>query len=206
MKNLVLIIFVLLCSMCTVEKVSAHSFSSAAEDAAVVVNQPELSIKQAIELAYPSAQKWNKKAQLLQAINIDLDLPGNSDGSNGKRKFWNISFGIPDTNKFFLVTIHEGKIDKAQELTGKGDTPKSKNEFVKLEDIHYDSPKLLKKALEMGTIYPGKEWAKGYNFMLSKDTVTNRNQMLVVGWNKKQTKMKAAGFDSTTGEPVPPQF
>lgn len=75
-----------------------------------------------------------------------------------------------------------------------------------MEDIHYDSPKLLKKALEMGTIYPGKEWAKGYNFMLSKDTVTNRNQMLVVGWNKKQTKMKAAGFDSTTGEPVPPQF
>lgn len=120
MKNLVLIIFVLLCSMCTVEKVSAHSFSSAAEDAAVVVNQPELSIKQAIELAYPSAQKWNKNAQLLQAINIDLDLPGNSDGSNGKRKFWNISFGIPDTNKFFLVTIHEGKIDKAQELTEKG--------------------------------------------------------------------------------------
>lgn len=205
MKNSMLIVFILICSICTVEKVSAHSFASNVDNVEVVVNQPELSIKQAIELAYPSAQKWDENAQLLQAINIDLDLPGNSNGNNGKRKFWNISFGVPDTKQFFLVTIHEGKIDKVQDLTKKGDTPKSKNEFIKLEDIHYDSPELLKKSLEMGIIYPGKEWAKGYNFMLSKDTETNRNQMLVIGWNSKQTKMKAAGFNAKTGEPVSPQ-
>ncbi|WP_400247372.1 hypothetical protein AB3U99_10415 [Niallia sp. JL1B1071] len=104
------------------------------------------------------------------------------------------------------MTIHEGKIDNAQELTEKGDTPKSKNEFIKLEDIHYDPPELLKKALDKGTIYPGEEWAKGYHFVLSKDTETNRNQMLVIGWNNKQTKMKAAGFNITTGEAVPPKF
>ncbi|WP_400247370.1 hypothetical protein AB3U99_10410 [Niallia sp. JL1B1071] len=57
MKNIVSIIFILFCSICTVEKVSAHSFSSAVDDVAVVVNQPELSIKKAIDLAYPSAQK-----------------------------------------------------------------------------------------------------------------------------------------------------
>ena len=66
-----------------------------------VVEHQELSIKQAIELAYPPALKWNKKAQLLDAINIDLDKPGKSIGSNGKRKHWNIAFGVPDTNKFF---------------------------------------------------------------------------------------------------------
>lgn len=206
MKNIVPIIFILFCSIFTVEKVSAHSFSSGIDDVAVAVNQQELSIKQAIDLASPSARKWNENAQLLQAINIDLDLPGNSNGSNGKRKFWNISFGVPDTNQFFLVTIHEGKIDKTQELTKKGDTPTKKNEFIKLEDIQYDSPELLKKALEMGTIYPGKEWAKGYNFVLSKDRETDRNQMLVIGWNSKQTKMKAAGFDIITGKAVPPKF
>lgn len=66
-----------------------------------IQDRTELSLKQAIELAYPSALKWNKNAQLLDAINIDLDKPGKSIGSNGKRKHWNISFGVPDTNKFF---------------------------------------------------------------------------------------------------------
>ena len=75
-----------------------------------VDKQGELSIKQAVELALPQALKWNTEAQLLHAVNIDLDKPAKSIGSSGKRKYWNIAFGVPDTNKFFLVTIYEGKI------------------------------------------------------------------------------------------------
>ena len=204
MKKIVLIVLLLLVSIGTVEKVSARSLQST-EDTLEVVEHQELSIKQAIELAYPTALKWNKNAQLLQAINIDLDKPGKSIGSNGKRKYWNIDFGVPDTNKIFLVTIHEGKIDQAQDLTRKGNSPYPKKEFTKLEDINYDSPELLKKALKMGSIYPGKDWAKGYNFMLRKDIETNITLMLVIGWNSDQTKMKAAGFNVTTGEYIPPQ-
>lgn len=47
----------------------------------------------------------------------------------------------------------------------------------------------------MGSIYPGKDWAKGFNFMIRKDTETNILLMLVIGWNSDQTKMKAAGFN-----------
>ena len=36
--------------------------------------------------------------------------------------------------------------------------------------------------------------------MLRKDTETNIPLMLVIGWNSDQTKMKAAGFNVTTGE------
>lgn len=74
-----------------------------------------------------------------------------------------------------------------------------------MEDINCDSPELLKKALQMCGIYPGKDWAKGYNFMLSKETETKISLMLVIGRNSDQTKMKAAGFNVKTVEYIPPQ-
>jgi hypothetical protein len=86
MKKIILVVFLLFISFGTVEKVSAHLIKSVKEPLAVVEHQ-ELSIKQAIELAYPSALEWNENAQLLQAINIDLDKPGKPIGSNGKRKY-----------------------------------------------------------------------------------------------------------------------
>ena len=104
-----------------------------------------------------------------------------------------------------MVTIHEGKIDQEKDLTRDGDSPYPKKEFIRMKDIKYDSPELLKKALKMGSIYPGKDWAKGYNFMLRKDTETNINLILVIGWNSDQTEMKTAGFNASTGEHIPPQ-
>lgn len=204
MKKVVFVVLILLVSVGTIEKLSARSLQ-AAEKTLEVSKHQELSIKQAIELAYPSALKWNENAQLLVAINIDIDKPGKGIGANGKRKNWNISFGVPDTNKYFLVTIHDGKIDGLNDLTTEGTSPYPKKEFVGAADIKYDSPELLKKALEMGSIYPGKDWAKGYNFMLRKDTVTNISLMLVIGWNSNQTEMKAVGFNVTTGEYIPPK-
>ncbi|MGA3674441.1 hypothetical protein [Lysinibacillus agricola] len=197
MKKMVFVVLFLLISTAQVEKVSA-------EDTFEVNERQELSIRQAIELAFPPALKWNEDAQLLQAINIDLDKPGKSIGSNGKRKHWNISFGVPDTNKYFLVTIHDGKIDMVNDLTGEGTSPYPKKEFVLMKDIKYDSPELLKKALKVGGIYPGKDWAKGFNFMLRKDTERNINLLLVIGWNSDQTNMEAAGFNASTGEYIKP--
>ena len=70
MKKIVFVVLVLLISIGTVEKVSARSLQSTDDTLESVKNQ-ELSIIQAIELAYPSALKWNKNAQLLQGVNID---------------------------------------------------------------------------------------------------------------------------------------
>ncbi|MGJ9460663.1 hypothetical protein [Oceanobacillus sp. CF4.6] len=205
MKKIILVVLLLLISICTFEKVSAHSLQST-EDRSEAVEYRELSIRQAIKLAYSSALKWNKNAQLLSAINIDLDKKSRKTiGDNGKRKHWNISFGVPDTNKFFLVTIHNGKIDKINDLTNEDDSPYAKKEFIQIKDIKYDSPDLLKKALKIRNIYPGKDWAKGYNFMLIKNTKKNINLILVIGWNSEQTKMKEVGFNAETGEYIPPQ-
>ncbi|MBB2482641.1 hypothetical protein H5P36_20950 [Bacillus sp. APMAM] len=160
----------------------------------------ELSILEAVKLAYPSALKWNKNAQLYQAINIDLDKPGKSIGSNGKRKYWNVKFVVPDTNKTFLVTIHEGKVDQTNDFTVKNTDPFPKQELIRLSDVKYDSPQLLKKALEKGGIHPGKDWAKGYNFMLTKDPETNITLMLVIGWNSEYKKMVSVYFNATNGK------
>ncbi|MFF2176190.1 hypothetical protein ACFVT8_07005 [Lysinibacillus sp. NPDC058147] len=73
-----------------------------------------------------------------------------------------------------------------------------------MKDIIYDSPELLQKALKIGGIYPGKDWAKGYNFMLRKDIERNVPLLLVIGWNSEQTKMEAAGFNAATGEYIKP--
>jgi hypothetical protein len=204
MKKIVFVVLLLLISIGAVEKVSVRSLEST-KDTFEVDEHQELSIKQAIELAFPSALKWNENAQLLTAVNIDLeDKAEKSIGSNGKRKYWNIAFGVPDTNKYFLATVYKGEIKDTNDLTSEGDSPYPKKEFIQMKDIKYDSPELLKKALKMGSIYPGKDWAKGYNFMLRKDTERNINLLLVIGWNSDQTEMKAAGFNASTGEYVKP--
>ncbi|OMC83116.1 hypothetical protein [Viridibacillus sp. FSL H8-0123] len=206
MKKTVFVALLLLISFGAVEKLSARSLQST-EDKFEIDEHQELSIKQAIELAYPSALKWDENAQLLHAVNIDLeDKAEKSIGSNGKRKYWNIAFGVPDTNKFFLVIIHNGEIDLADDLTTHDASPYPKKEFIQIKDIKYDSPELLKTALKMGSIYPGKDWAKGYNFMLKKDTERNINLILVIGWNSDQTEMKAAGFNASTGEYIKPSL
>lgn len=201
MEKIVFVVLLLIIPVDVVQKVSAGSLQL---DSHEVDKQQELTIKQAIELANPSALKWNKNAQLLQAINIDLDKSGKLIGSNGKRKHWNISFGVPDTNMYFLVTIHDGKIDQTSDVTGDDSSPYPKKEFIQMNDMKYDSPELLQKALKMGSIFPGKDWAKGYNFMLIKDTERNVPILLVIGWNRDQTKMEAAGFNASTGEYIKP--
>ena len=206
MKKIIFVVLLLIISIGAVEKVSVGSIEST-EGTFKVDEQQELSIKQAIELAYPAALEWDKNAQLLDAINIDLDDKAEkSIGINGKRKYWNINFGVPDTHKNFLVTIYKGEIEEKKDLTVDGNSPYPKKDFIALEDIKYDSPELLKKALKMGNVYPGKDWAKGYNFMLIKNRETNIIMMLVVGWNSDGTEMKAAGFNVSTGEYIKPDL
>lgn len=196
MKQLIFAILLML--------VLVGSENVAAQDKVEADKHQELSIMQAIELAFPYASKWNNNAQIFLAINIDLDEPGESIGSNGKRKYWNVIFGVPSTNKSFLVTIHNGKMNQTVDLTREGTTPISEKEFIQMKDIQYDSPELLKKALEIGNVYPGKDWAKGYNFMLVKDTERNIPLLLVIGWNNDESTMTAAGFNATTGEYIKP--
>lgn len=196
-RIIVLLILILMSISGVILFVNSPSSETKAE------TEGELSILEAIKLAYPAALEWDANAQLLDAINIDLDDKAEkSIGSNGKRKYWNIMFGVPDTHKNFLVTIYKGEFEGKKDLTVDGTSPYPKKDFIALEDIKYDSPELLKKALKIGNIDPGKDWAKGYNFMLIKDPETNITLLIVIGWNKELDSMVAVHFDATNGKHV----
>lgn len=203
MKKIAFVFIILFFSISSMERFSAQSLH-ANEQVVKVSEREELSIKQAIEKAYPLALVWNKNAAILQAINIDSDKPMKGLGANGKRKHWNIMFGVPDTNNVFLVTIHNGKIDGVNDLTSKGTSTYPKNEFINFTEIKYDSPELLEKALAIGGIYPGEEWAKGYNFLLRKDKEKNIPVLFVIGWNRDQKVMTSVNFNVGTGEHIEP--
>lgn len=170
--------------------------------AASVNYKPSLTLIQAIHLGYPSAREWDNHALLLSAINIDLENNPCS-GSDGRRNNWNIEFGVPDCNKLFLVTIHDGKVDGKNDLTDKKQPATHRQEFINLPDVNYDSPQLLKRAKAIAPIYPGKNWAKGYSFRILMDTEKKTPVIFVIGWDQAQKHMKSVLFNADTGEPIP---
>ncbi|MGE6259088.1 hypothetical protein ACQKCU_14470 [Heyndrickxia sporothermodurans] len=88
----------MLFSIGTEEKISARSIKSV-KDTLEAFEHQKLSLKQSIDLAYQSVLKWNKNAQLLQAINIDLDKSGKSFGTMGKE-----NIGMCDLQCLILIS------------------------------------------------------------------------------------------------------
>ncbi|WP_077706268.1 hypothetical protein [Virgibacillus dokdonensis] len=159
----------------------------------------KLTLKQAIELAYSDAVLWNKQAKLIDAISIDNDEK--QTGGDGKRRYWNITFGLPNTNDFYLVNIHDGKINEHVAFPNEGEELRPKEYFItNLSEIKYDTTELLKKAKSLTNLYPGDVFAKGYNFGITKDPRKNIILIKIIGWDKARKKMKYLLFNGETGE------
>lgn len=175
-----------------------------------VVNSNELTLMQAVKVAYPTALRWNRRAKLFFITSKDNSFKDPNrfqSGRDGKRKYWNIQFGVPDSNKLFLVTVHNGKVDETANLTDKEGPKQPKIDFVlRLSDIRYDSPELLKQAKKIVSIYPGREFANGYHFGLFKDTQSGDVVISVIGWDKGRKKMKHVFFNGATGKPIQPNL
>lgn len=189
MKKICLFIFIILCILLC----GCHSQTSSSQELS-----PYLTLNQAINLAQLDALEWNKKAKLIDATSIDRDTK--QTGGDGKRRYWNITFGVPDTNDLFLVNIHDAKINEHAEFLNEGEV-RSENYFVKdLSDIKYDSLELLEKAKEITNLYPGDVFAKGYNFGLTTDPQKDLILIKIVGWDEKRKSMKYVLFNGETGE------
>lgn len=67
-----------------------------------------MTLKTAIEIAQEEALKWNKEAKLYYGLSVDNDKE--QTGMDGKRKYWNFKFGIPDRTDLYLITIHNGLV------------------------------------------------------------------------------------------------
>ncbi|WP_217588220.1 hypothetical protein [Lentibacillus saliphilus] len=195
-KSLILIVFslIILLGGCINSKSDNDKQSAVATTNLSV----EVSLNEAISIAYQNAVNWDKKAQLYRGTSVDNDE--GITGGDGKRRYWDILFGIPDTNKIFLVQIQDAEIKKAIDITSEDDTPIPKNYFIDNSEIKFDTPELLKKAKEITELYPGDDWAKGYNFRIAKDIDKSVILIDVIGWNKKRDEMKGLQFNANTGE------
>ncbi len=117
-----------------------------------------LTLKAALEIAHKEALKWNKEALLFSGTSVDKD--NTPTGMEGRRKHWNIEFGIPGKTDFYLVTIRDGKVEDKVHVPNEMVTM-PKNQFIsKAEEFKYDTPELLKRAQKISKIYPGDTFAK----------------------------------------------
>lgn len=158
-----------------------------------------LTLKQAINLANSEALIWHQEARLLDATSVDNDKK--IAGSNGKRRYWNITFGVPNTRDMFLVNIHDGKINERLEIPNEGDENRPYSYFINdLSKINYDSPELLKKAKKITNLYPGDIFAKGYNFGITKHPEEGLILIKIIGWDKERKNIIYVFFDGETGE------
>lgn len=162
--------------------------------------QSELTLKQAIKLAYSDATtSWNKHAKLIDATSIDRDKT--QKGGNGKRRYWNITFGLINSKDLYLVNIHDGKVNEHAVFPNEGDEFRPESYFITdLSEIKYDTPELLRKAKKITKLYPGDIFAKGYNFRITKGPGKNIILVKIIGWDKERKNMKYLMFDGKTGE------
>lgn len=97
-----------------------------------------LTLKEAIEIAQKEALKWNEEAMLYSGNSVDKDKT--PTGMEGRRKHWNIEFGIPGKTDYYLVIIRDQKVDeKAHVPDGLEVMPKSY--FIsRADEFKYDTP------------------------------------------------------------------
>lgn len=158
-----------------------------------------LTLNQAIKLAYSEALKWDEDAWLIDATSIDSEKGINR--MDGKSKYWDVTFGIPLTNEAFLVNIRDGEVNDHADISDESVIPLTKHYFIRdLSKIKFDSPELLKEAINTTKLYPSDNWEKGYIYGISKDADKDTILIKIIGWDKEEKKMKALHFNANTGE------
>ncbi|NOU88582.1 hypothetical protein GC102_22915 [Paenibacillus sp. LMG 31460] len=154
----------------------------------------EITLKEAYLLGLNKAKGWDPNAALIIMTSVD-DKKEGSKGSNGKRRNWNLIFGVPETNKQLIITINDKDIINSK---SNEDIIMKKSMIVSLEDIKVDSPEALKQTLEKHPIEPGKDWAEGHHFGLYKIEESGKTAETVTGFdNGKFTKI---ALDASKGE------
>jgi hypothetical protein len=159
-----------------------------------------LTLKEAISIAQQEALKWNKEALLYNGLSVDSDeIP---TGMDGRRKNWNIEFGIPGKTDFYLLMIRDGKVWRKLHLSNELKRMTESYFISNLEVFMYDSPELLKKSKKITKIYPGETFAKGYNFGFTKNPVKDIPLAMVIGWDANKRNMIYLQYNAKTGELV----
>jgi hypothetical protein len=157
-----------------------------------IASDGEITLKEAINIGLDRAGKWNENASLASVTSVDEEM-GGTRGATGKRYKWTLSFVAPSIDQQLFLGISKGEVSFVHE--GKGPS----FEAIKLDDIKFDSPYLVKMAKEKFNLQKGVDWATGYNFTL--DSENGKPTVTVLG-NDKDSLFTRIIFDAKNGEVV----
>lgn len=157
-----------------------------------ITSDGEITLKEAINIGFKRAKEWNVNAYLVMLTSVDEDM-GGTRGATGKRYKWTLSFEAPNTDQQLFLFILKGKISGVHE--GKGPSLGK----IKLDDIKFDSPYILKFAKEKYDIQKGMDWATGYHFTLDRIDGT---LILNVFGNDRDNRFASISFNAQNGDVV----
>lgn len=123
-------------------------------------------LNNALKIAYDKAISWNSNAELITMTSVDNpDINDKENGYDGKRRYWNFQFGVPNTENMLILTIHDMHIISSSPAKGFV----NKKKIISQDKIKLNSSDVIKKCKEYYEIKPGKNWAAGYHYTLNKD-------------------------------------
>ncbi len=157
-----------------------------------IASDGEITLKEAIHLGLDRAKKWNENAYLTFLTSVD-DNSGGTRGATGERYNWTLSFEDSSTDQQLFVFISKGEISG----THKGKGPSYGK--IKLDDIKFDSPHLVKIAQQKYDLQKGVDWATGYHFTL--DRIDGTLILKVLG-NDRDNRFTSISFNAQNGDVV----
>lgn len=197
----------------------AHKSDERASSVAIEKTNEKNSITsmEALRRGYAEAKKQIEEEPLLIHItSTDSSIvpQEKTDGMNGKRDTWNMTFGTKSGSTHVSIEIKNGNTQIGQ--VSKDDNHLLQKGMYALSDFQIDSPKAVQKVIEILGMRPGDpaikdDWIKGYHFSIAgfltnPDTFDTTLLLEVTGISpnspnsKNESLRMVAYFDVKTGE------
>jgi len=125
------------------------------------------SLIEAYKIAYNAVYEKNSRVLLIHLTSADsMYHPEDSKaGANGRRRYWNLSFTVPNISEGWIVQIKDRKIKNIVKVS-----TMINNTSILIDDMEHfiDSKEALKIAKRKYHLKPGEGWAIGYHFTMDK--------------------------------------
>ncbi|MCQ2523680.1 MAG: hypothetical protein MJ123_05010 [Lachnospiraceae bacterium] len=163
----------------------------------------ELSLEEAVKIAYIEANKLFPNLRLTEVHSYDNDDDiSNVAGNDGKRQWWYVNFGN-ELDNYVSILIYNGEVCVIEKFDSN-----SNNGLFDLEDLLITSEEAVKKSKEIGLIggdpLEKNDWASGYNFKVEYASLIDNPEdkkifFEVIGYSPKGN-FTHIDFDATNGE------
>ncbi|WP_281884261.1 stalk domain-containing protein [Paenibacillus sp. YYML68] len=132
-----------------------------------------LTAMEALRLGYEEAKRHTDEEPLLihmTSIDDTALQQVRSDGQDGKRSAWSLSFGSAKGNIHIRIAIRNGEL--SVDRVAKDDTNSLQKGMYVISDIHIDSSRAVQRSIEAMGMRPGDpevadDWMKGYHFEIA---------------------------------------